>query len=774
MEKINRIAKKSFLDKIASGIVKGRWVIGVLFLALIVVSIVMIPKTEVNYNLSTYLPKNSDTTKAVEIMNSEFGDQGIASVMIKEISEEEAQTIYTQLAAIEGVQSITYLPETDYKDNSAIFSIVTSAASASPQTEETIVRIVDFIRNYDAYIIGQSYANYAQKEEVNAQITSVGIIIIVLILLVLILTSKSFFEIVPILLTCGIAALINMGTNFLLGSVSYISNSISIILQLALSIDYSVILLHRFMEERQLYAPAEAAKKALARAVPELLSSSLTTIAGLCSLMLMTLGIGMDLGLALSKGILISLACVILVMPCFFILFAKVIEKTKHRAFLPKVTKPFRAVLKARKIIVPVFLAVIVAAFSTQLQNRYSFQMNTSAYDANVAAVSETFGTQNTLAVLIPKEHYEKERNLIRDISEHAATAAVTGFTTVEIMPGLGLADSLTAAQAGILVQTLGLSQQQIEMLYQAYIAENDPDTTIPLNEYKIMLADLTEYIASVSQSWALPAELVRQLERLTSVRTNFEGKTYARIIVKVNAEIESEQSYDFIDFTKSKISEYYSEYYVTGESVVNYEMYRAFPSDNLKVSLVTIAFLFVILLLTFRNFGIPFILLLTILGGTWLNFSMSVIFATPISFIGYLLVSAIQMGATIDYAILLTNRYRQMKCGFRDPKVAMAEAVNAVFPTILTSGIILTFTGIILGILNASGVVSSLGYMLGRGTFFSMLMVLFVLPSFLVISDKILDKLYFGKRKNTCGLVAAEEEESSVQSEGEKNIAER
>lgn len=273
------------------------------------------------------------------------------------------------------------------------------------------------------------------------------------------------------------------------------------------------------------------------------------------------------------------------------------------------------------------------------------------------------------------------------------------------------------------------------------------------LNTVEVRLIDLLDFVVreklnSLSTLLNGNEEIkayLDQVKQISFAKANLESENYSRIMFNINGGVEDDDVFELVKTLKSGVSDFYEERYITGESVVCYEMSEYFMKDNLMVCLFTDLFILVILLITFRNISLPIILILAIQGGIFINFAIPFLSKTSISFIGYLIISAIQMGATIDYAIVLTNRYRGIRKDFTDRYDAMAAATNAVFPTILTSGVILTATGFVMSMLS-SGVVAQLGLLLGVGTLTSIIIVLFVLPSLLLVTEKVVDKTDFSK----------------------------
>lgn len=762
------------LKKIPEGIVKLKWVFLVLFVALSIFGAVMIPHTKINYDLTGYLPANCDSSTALELLKKEFDDKGMAYVMVKDVTPEKAGEIKTRLEKVEGVATVTYVESMNYKNNSALYTVTLKDYDSTAGAFDAVKDVIDALSDEKAYLSGQSAFSYYTKLETEQSIMKLGIAIVVIILLVMLFTSKTYFELIVLILVFGAAMAINMGTNFLfVNGISYIANLVALVLQLALSLDYSIILLHRYMEERDNGEDAKTATvTALTKGLPEILSSSLTTVAGLAALMLMTLSIGAEIGLSLAKGIVVSMATVIFFMPALLVIFDKPIQKTRHKSFVPNVTKPARAIVKARKVIVPAFLLIAILAGVAQGFNKYSFNYNSgSLIVAPKKVIEETgFGTLNSLVVVVPKGDAGKERQLVKyvesfDLIDKSQTTALStinvySFIDADSSETLYLTDEVSKKDIGDLIDKIpsdaGVSpliiKPIIEGWFDDYVKKYLPEGTKP-SKAKVRLIDLLDFAVrekfdAISRFIGDDPEKLAYLEQVKQIsfaKANLESENYSRITFNINGGVEDDDVFELVKTLKSGVSDFYEERYITGESVVCYEMSEYFMKDNLMVCLFTDLFILVILLITFRNISLPIILILAIQGGIFINFAIPFLSKTSISFIGYLIISAIQMGATIDYAIVLTNRYRGIRKDFTDRYDAMAAATNAVFPTILTSGVILTATGFVMSMLS-SGVVAQLGLLLGVGTLTSIIIVLFVLPSLLLVTEKVVDKTDFSK----------------------------
>lgn len=810
------------LYRFSSFVVRARWAFIALFLVAMILCAVFIPMIEVKYDLSSYMPEDSKTNIALSLLKEQFDDKGMAYVMVKGVSEEQATELAGTIGSIDGVNMATFIPgsPTSYNEESqsALFTVILDDYDSTEGAFAAVENIIDTLDEggYENYLTGQSAYSYFTRLETEDSMLKIGVVIVVAILLILLFTSRTYFELVPMLAVFGVSVLLNMGTNAIFPGISYISNLITIVLQLALSLDYSIILLHRFMEERQVYADVkQALSVALSKGIVEILSSSLTTIAGLLALALMSLPIGVEIGLALAKGIVASLISVIFLMPALLSFSDKPLKKSEHKNFVPSVVKSSRAIVKARKVIVPLFLVIVVLAGVGQGFNTYSFNYNSgSMIVSGQDAIKEAgFGTLNTLVVVVPREGgVEKEKQLIEAIVEDGGEfdkdgivndSNINAIAYTEMM-GIGFGDYLTKAQiqeciAPLLGQAdlsgMGIKAEDIDamigVLFDDYCEQNG---ITPAEDTSVMVADLLDYMTDDigdnvlslmgSKLFAALEEVGLEIDpsapglldtaetfydMLAQVRfgiDNLRSADYSRITFTLDAGVEDEASFALIDRLYAGLGEYYEEFYITGESVACYDMADYFEVDNMVVCLCTLGFILVILLFTFRNFSLPIILALAIQGGIWINFAIPFLAGNSVTFIGYLIITAIQMGATIDYAIVLTNRYRTTKHLYPDRYTAMAESENAVFSTIITSGSILTITGFALGIA-ASGVVAQLGILLGIGTLASILIVLLILPSLLLVTEKVVEKTDFprlGRKKDA----AAEEGQNEREKESE------
>ena len=742
------------LNKFSAGIVKGRWICFGVFIALTIACVCLIPQIKVEYDLTTQMPQDSYTSEALDVLKREFDDKGMAYVCVVNIDSTEAKDIANELKEIDGVANVTYVEQMNFKNGKALYTVNLKDYDSTAECFDTIERIIDHLDNTsrESYLTGQSAYSYFTKAETEESILKIGVVIVALILVMLIFTSKTYFEIVLMLIVFAVAVAINMGTNVLFDGISYISNLVSLVLQLALSLDYMVVLLHRYMEERQSYDAKEATARALSKGIVEICSSALTTIAGLGSLLLMTMPIGVEIGLSLGKSIVASLLTVVFFMPALLVLLDKPLMKSKHRPFVPSIKRPAKAILKARWVIVPLFVVIVVLSCVGQLQNVYGFNYNGGSMILDAKAqIEPEFGTLNSLVVVVPKGNAEKERELANYISSFTDNVdSVNALSTIEVTEGLYLTDEFSRDDVVELINSLvgdtdiGIPSNVLKNMAQSIFDGYTEAHGITDPNAKVRVVDLLEHLASDDSFSILLGDYASLLDSLIFAKANLESENFSRLTFNVTSGIEGEATFTFIDEILAHIPDYYEEFYITGESIACYDMESNFDEDNMLVCVCSLFFVLIILFFTFKNILLPLVLILAIQGGIWINFVFPFLLGNPVMFIGYLIITAVQMGATIDYAIVLTNRYRTTRHKFLNRFDAMADAQNATFPTVLTSGLILTGTGFALSLL-ASGTVAAMGSLLGIGTLVSLLIVIFVLPSLLLVTEKAVDKCDFG-----------------------------
>ena len=751
--------KKPFMERVAAFIVDRRYLFVVLFVALCIFSIFTSNGVDVNEDLTDYLPDDSETRQGLQIMDREFLTYGDARVMVSNITYAKAEELAEMLRSVDGVKTVTLGNDQDhYNAASALFEVVFDGEKLDNVSIQGVENVRNALRDYDTYImteVGNPTGEILEKE-----MQMVFVILVVIIILVLLLTSQTYAEVPILLITFGVSVWINKGTNYWFGEISFITNSIAAVLQLGLAIDYAIILCHHYTEERAHNTPRDAVVKALTVAIPEISASSLTTISGLLALAFMKIKIGSDMSLVLVKAILFSMLTVFLLMPALLLLMSPWLDKTHHRRFLPRIDGWGRFTIKSRYIVPPIFAVILIAACILANHCPYVFgyskldTLKQNEYKLSEKKINATFGEVNQVALIIPFEDYESEAKLVEDLKELNGIDHLVALADTEAKDGYMVTDSLTPRQFAELTD-IDISVSRAA--YTAYCTSNENFTqaigqlvdlsnidncTVPLIDMiKFLYEQRDVYESRIDAS--LMDDLEEMYDDLIDGERQLHTKDYSRIILFLNLPVESEETYDYLTVIKGVIGKYYTESYFVGETAKDKDFSAAFSEDNMLISILTIVFVVAILLMTFKSVALPLLLILVIQGSIWINFSFPTILHSNLYFLAYLIVSAIMMGANIDYAIVISSRYLKLKetMPYKD---AMIEALNLAFPTVVTSGSILAAAGISIGVLSSENTVASIGICLGRGTLLSMFLVMGVLPQILLLGDTIVEKTSF------------------------------
>lgn len=742
------------LDRIVRIIVDRRNLLFLIYGLLIVFCLFSFRWVKVENDIIYYLDEDSKTRQSISVLNEEFTTFGTANIMISNISYTHAKEIAVKIENIKGVSTLMFENTDDYyKNTSALFVATFTARDSDQITLDAMAQIRELVAPYDSSI--NSTVGFDQAKQLTKDMTIVGVLAAIVVFMVLLFTSKSYAEIPILLMTFGAAALLNIGSNFLLGKISFISHSVAVVLQLALAIDYAIIFCHRFTEEFEKLPAREAAITALRKAIPEISSSSLTTIAGLGAMAFMKFGIGKDLAAVMIKAIFLSMLSVFTLMPGLLVAFSDHIKKTQHRSFIPSVSSIGRFSIKTRFVMPPVFLVVLLASFILSMKCPFVFSMNeirphrvTETLEAR-DRIRENFGTSNMVALMVPSGNYTAERKLIASLEKFDEIDMVVGISNTEAMGGYMLTDYLTPRQFS---ELLDLDYEMAQLLYSLY-ALNDEDYAkiiSGVNQYGIPLIDMFQFmIEQVKAGYVtLEDDLMNNLKEyevlLANARSQLESPNYSRIVLMLKLPEEGEETFDFLSEIYDTAYKYYDEtVYMVGQSTNAWDLSLSFESDNLIISILSVLFVVIILTFTFQSAGLPFLLISVIQASIWINFSFPYLRGQGIYFLGYLIVSAIQMGANIDYAIVMTSRYLALKKEI-PPREAVIEALNQGFPTVVTSGTILATAGILIGYISTDGATAVLGSYLGYGTIISMILVIFVLPQILYLGDIIIERTSF------------------------------
>lgn len=739
---------------VATFIVNKRKAIEILFVLAIIYSVLCINKVQVNQDITSYLPADSETRQGLSIMDEQFMTYGSAKVMLANVTFNQADSLVDSLENVDGVKEVAFDDSSDhFKGTNALFDITFSGTSDEQVSKDALNSVKDILADYDVYVSTEVGSEESSAESLAKDMNIILVLAVVVIVAVLLLSTKAYLQIPVLLITFGVAAILNMGTNYWFGTISSITNSIAVVLQLALAIDYAIILCDRFMEEHETLDAEEAVKVALSKAIPEISSSSLTTISGMVAMMFMQFRLGYDMGIILVKAIILSLISVFFLMPGVLLIFAKGIDKTHHKCYVPKITIVGKFANKTKYIIPPLFIICLVFAFMKSNNCQYIYDtssiVSAKKSESKIAqeTIEETFGASNQLVVMVPKGDYESEHKVVKKLQNLDYVTSALALSNVSINDEYVLTDKLSPRQFSELV---GIDREVVEVLYMAYAYNQEQygPVVTGIDDYDVPIIDMFLFLYDqykegyVTLDSNLDEKLTTLYDTLHDAQLQLQGSDYSRLVLNISLPVEGQETYDALEEIRGIAAQYYSKDSVilVGNSTSDHDLESSFASDNIIISVLTALFVMIILFFTFQSAGLPVLLVLTIQGSIWINFAVPSIEGQTVFFIAYLIVSAIQMGATIDYAIVISNRYLQLKQQM-PLKEAITETLNQSFPTIFTSGSILTCAGFLIGEIASDATVASIGVALGRGTLILIILVLFVLPQILLMGDIIIEK---------------------------------
>ncbi len=709
---------------------------------------------KVENSMAAYLPETSETSIGLDLMDDQFITYGTANIMVTNISYEDAEALANELEALDSIVMLTFDSSPEHYSNfSALFGITFNFSEKDERCLSALDYVKERLSDYDIYV--STSLGDQTSEQIAVEMSKIVIYVAIVVVTVLIFTSQTYAEVPVLIITFLSSALVAMGTNFLLGTISFVSDSVTIVLQLALSVDYAVIFCNRYKEEHQTLNIHDATVVALSKAIPEICSSSLTTIGGLIAMMFMQFGIGSDMAICLIKAILLSLCSVFLLMPGLLVVFGPLMDKTKHKSFIPKIPFVGKFAYFTRFVVPFLFVGILVVAYIIQKNSLFVYgysQLTTPQKNATQIAqekIEETFGESNFVAFNVPAGNYEAEAALIKELESRPEVDYCQGLANTEAMDGYMLTDKLSARQFS---ELLDLDYNIAELVYTAY-AVNDEDyakVVSGISTYRVPLIDMLMFVwEEVNEGYVtLDAETRETLDdahvKMSMAKEQLQGEKYSRILVYLNLPQEGEKTFAFLDEMHDIAKSFYEETtVVAGESTSQYDLCKTFDRDNIVVSLVSMLAVLVVLLFTFKSAGMPVLLIAVIEGSIWANYAVPAARSQNVFFMGYLIVSSIQMGANIDYAIVISSRFLELK-NQMPKKQAIIETMDFAFPTIITSGSMLALSGVLIGRLTSDPCISGIGDALGRGTFISIFVVMFILPQILLLGEHIIDKTAF------------------------------
>lgn len=684
-------------------IINHRKLIEKIFTVLVLLSLICAPMVGINYDLTKYLPDSSPSAQALDIMEDEFTYPGMGRVMLKDVTLYEAKNIKDRIADVDGVDMVMWADLTtniygssefiDYDDiddyyhednQTAYMDIVFKDKDSSTQTHKAIRQIEQIVGDH-GLVAGSATSDTNLGPTINKEVARVMVLAVIIIYIILTITTTSWFEPVMFLSILGIAIVINMGTNIFLGEISFLSNAVGAVLQLACSMDYSIFLLHAFTQERaQGIEPEQAMANAWRSAFSSVFASGMTTIVGFAAMCLMNFGIGPDMGIVLAKGIAISLATVLLLMPALILRFQDIVAKTKHRPFIPTQSRGIgNFAFRIRRPLFIAVLLIIIPCYVAQGMANFSYgneavanSPGTPVYEAEQQMNAE-FGKSNMMIALVPLDSNLTEKQMTDEIDD---------------LPYVKYALSLSSV-----------------------LPEGIPEDFLPENITSIMH----------SEHWA-------------------------RVIINVRSSGESEDAFHFADSIRAIVNRYYPSEttYLVGVTPSTQDIKSIIVPDYNRVNIVSLLGVALVVALTYKALILPLVVLIPIECAIFINTALPYIYGQRTMYLGFIIVGCIQLGATVDYSILMTGNYLDARTQ-GDKKEAAIRAVSTSAESVMTSGMIVMTVAYGLYFMTSVEAISSLGRLIGRGAFISVIMVLFFLPMCLMIFDRFIVKPDHAERKH-------------------------
>lgn len=679
------------MEKLSKFIVRYRKIILILSIVLLIPSVFGYLNTKVNYDILSYLPADSESMQAQDILNDDFNLSSVDMLVVNGMKDKDVLKLKKEIQDIKGVDKVIWrddatdisvpkeaIPENIqkmlYSGDSTMLIITFKEPTASDTTMNAIAQIKKYAQ-MDCYLAGFSAITEDTKDLVNQETPIYSLIAVLLCLVVLCLGLKSW--VAPIVFLIGIMfpIIYNMGTNVFLGQISYITQALALILQLAVTMDYSIFLLHRYQEEKtKTDTKEDAMSKAIHATFVSITSSSVTTIAGFLALCAMQLTLGRDIGIVMAKGVILGVVCTVLVLPSLLMAFDKSIEKYTHPVLIKPLKRTPKFVSKHYKAILIAFVLLFIPAIYCQanVAQYYDLTQTLPAELPSVEGTSqlkEKFNMTTTHFVVLDDKVPTKDIQTIIDRIEN-----VKGVTNV-----------------------LG---------YEKYIGPGVPSTFEPKAVQEI---------------------LHNGGKRLIVVNSDYRAAT--------------DQENAQLDEIDNIIHEYDKDAKIAGEGALTRDLIQVTNIDFQMVNVVSIVAILLIIAITFKSFSLPFILVLAIEFAICVNMGIPFLTHTQLPFIAGIVIGTIQLGACIDYAILMTTRFKEELQNGLGVKEAVATSIRMTSPSIITSG--LSFFAACSGVamIAKMDMIAALCQLLGRGALISVIVILVVLPSMLIVSQKLIQK---------------------------------
>ena len=679
------------MNKVSKAIAQSRMLILVIAFLLLIPSVLGYLKTDVNYDILGYLPDELDTRIAQSILKDDFDCGSLGMLIVENMENKDVSKLKEEVKKVEGVNDVIWiddaidlsvpkeiLPEDIrdifYSEKSTLMIIKFAGTDASTETEKALSDVRK-IAGKQAFLSGVAGVIKDTKDLANKETPIYVLIAVILSIIILSITMESYVIPIVFLSSIGIAIIYNMGSNVIFENISYVTKALSAVLQLGVTMDYSIFLLHRYDEERESREnKVEAMANAIEATIESVVGSALTTVAGFLALCVMDLALGKDIGLVMAKGVVIGVVCTITILPALVLTFDKVIHKYKHKNILPTFQKSSSFIIKHHKVIVLISLLILIPAAIGKEKVSVYYNLDESLPD--------------NLPSIVANDKLKNEFNMV-STNIILVRDDLDRYKVKEMVKELNNVDGVTMAAA-------------LESVLGSRIPEN-----------------------------FLPNELLEQVKK-----GGYEG-----IIVNSKYKSATNEVAVQLDEINEIVKKYDPEGLVGGEAPLTNDLVTIADSDFKKVSIFSIVAIFLIIMVIFKSISVPVLLVLAIELAIFINLGIPYYTGTTIPFISSIVIGTIQLGATVDYAILLTSRFKEELSNTNDKKEAMIKALQSSSRSIITSA--LTFFGATagVGIISELEMISSLCVLMARGAIISMLVILFVLPGVLLMFEGIIVK---------------------------------
>lgn len=687
------------MQKFGRGVVKLRVPILIVSVLLLIPSIFGFVSTRINYDILSYLPSDIETMKGQDIMLDEFGKGGFSLVMLDGMEDKDVEKVKEKIEKVDHVCDVLWydtladvslpkevLPDDIYDffntDNSTMMAVFFDEATSADGSLEAVKEIRS-IAGEQCFVSGMSSVVEDIKDLTMQEAPMYVVIAVILTSIILALTMDSFLIPLFFMLSVGMAIIYNMGTNFIQGEISFITEALAAVLQLAVTIDYSIFLWHSYKEEKEKHPGdnKEAMAVAIGKTITSVVSSSITTVAGFLALCFMSYELGMDMGIVMAKGVVIGVICCITVLPSMILVFDKALEKTMHKDLVPSLEKPSKFIIKHHAAFIVLFIVVLIPAVYGQINTNVYYNLtDTLPKDLNSVIANtkldEEYNMATTHMLLVDADMKPKEVNSMLD--------------------EMGKVDGVS-----------------FSMSLDTLIGPSIPREMVPDSVTKILKSD----------KWQL-------------------------MLVGSEYKVASDEENAQIDELSKILKSYDKDGMLIGEAAATKDLIDITDHDFKVVNIVSIAAIFIIILIALRSVSLPIILVAVIEFAITVNMGVPCFTNTTIPFIASVVIGTIQLGATVDYAILMTTRYKTERNAGKDKHEAVTIALTTSMKSIMVSALGFFASTFGVGVYSSVDMISQLCTLMSRGAIISMITVICILPSMLMLFDKVIINTTMGMKK--------------------------